>query len=499
MLMILALCLLLGSVFVFCVKRSRESLLLTALCLSLTVYFLGILVYIAKKGGYSPEILRFLFCSNQIRTWVQYRFITFNQLGYIIAIGRFLFPPFLLAIAMHYSMLSCIRQRPLVRRLIWILPGLTLLIYWPGIYRWIIALSPWVQKFLASFSYYWILCYVALALILLVQEFLSITISFFRRQFSRILVCMAALSALFLLYCGQDPGQVYSFYSYNYIWARGIGYLQFDPSLSGLITLVLINVVCSALGIVSLFKYTQDHFADDHADVVLERNFDVARTGASVFVHSIKNQLLANRVLYKRIHQELEQKEPDLNKLRGFADSLTEINEQLISRSEDLYRTVKAKSVQLVPVELGNVEATTLDRFRKKYPEARLETKVEGKLQVLADENYLSEALYNLLTNAWEANLAAGHGEAPIKLLSHQERLYTVLEVRDAGPGIKSGEMRRIFEPFYSNKNSNFNWGMGLYHTRAIVKSHLGSLRAENRREGGASFFVLLPRYDTIP
>ena len=142
MLMILALCLLLGSVFVFCVKRSRESLLLTALCLSLTVYFLGILVYIAKKGGYSPEILRFLFCSNQIRTWVQYRFITFNQLGYIIAVGRFLFPPFLLAIAMHYSMLSCIRQRPLVRRLIWILPGLTLLIYWPGIYRWIIALSP---------------------------------------------------------------------------------------------------------------------------------------------------------------------------------------------------------------------------------------------------------------------------------------------------------------------------------------------------------------------
>ena len=168
MLMILALCLLLGSVFVFCVKRSRESLLLTALCLSLTVYFLGILVYIAKKGGYSPEILRFLFCSNQIRTWVQYRFITFSQLGYIIAVGRFLFPPFLLAIALHYSMLPVIRQRPLVRRLIWILPGLTLLVYWPGIYRWIIALSPWVQKFLASFSYYWILCYVALALILLV-------------------------------------------------------------------------------------------------------------------------------------------------------------------------------------------------------------------------------------------------------------------------------------------------------------------------------------------
>ena len=211
MLMILALCLLLGSVFVFCVKRSRESLLLTALCLSLTVYFLGMLVYIAKKGGYSSEILRFLFCSNQIRIWVQYRFITFSQLGYIIAIGRFLFPPFLLAMAMHYSMLPFIRQRSLVRRLIWALPALSLLVYWPGVYRWIIGLSPWVQRFLIRFSYDWILCYVALALILLVQEYLSITISFFRRQFSRILVCMAALSALFLLYCGHIPGRYIAF------------------------------------------------------------------------------------------------------------------------------------------------------------------------------------------------------------------------------------------------------------------------------------------------
>ncbi len=36
---------------------------------------------------------------------------------------------------------------------------------------------------------------------------------------------------------------------------------------------------------------------------------------------------------------------------------------------------------------------------------------------------------------------------------------------------------------------------MGLYHVRTIIRSHLGSLRVENRPEGGAAFFLLLPRY----
>ena len=57
-------------------------------------------------------------------------------------------------------------------------------------------------------------------------------------------------------------------------------------------------------------------------------------------------------------------------------------------------------------------------------------------------------------------------------------------------------ERRQIFEPFYSSKNTNFNWGMGLYHVRTIVRSHLGTLRVENQKDGGAAFFILLPRYD---
>ena len=176
------------------------------------------------------------------------------------------------------------------------------------------------------------------------------------------------------------------------------------------------NVLGGLLGIGMLLRYTEDTLSPDREDAGLERKFDVARTGASVFVHGIKNQLLANRVLYKRIRAELDRPEPDMERLRSSVERLSEINDNLVSRSEELYRTVKSKSVMLVPVPLREVCDLACDRFGKKYPEALLEVSLPEGVQMLADENYLAEAIYNLMTNAWEANVAAGHDKSPVEL-----------------------------------------------------------------------------------
>lgn len=183
----------------------------------------------------------------------------------------------------------------------------TLIFYCPALYRYLVDIAPWTQAALYCFSWIWVIGYVVLALILLAHEFCSITIPFCRRQFFAVALCPVALSALYLLYSGQDPGQIYRFYSYDYFWIKGLGYLQYSLTVPGYILLVAVNVVCGVAGLVSLARYTQDSFFNDREDVALERKFDVARTGASVFVHSIKNQLLANRVLYKRIRAELAQ------------------------------------------------------------------------------------------------------------------------------------------------------------------------------------------------
>ena len=95
MLIILTICLVLMSAMLLLLKKSRESLYLMGLCVSLMLEICGVMIFIAKKGGISLEVVHFLYFSKAVQTRLQYFLITLNQLGYLIAIGRFLFPLFL--------------------------------------------------------------------------------------------------------------------------------------------------------------------------------------------------------------------------------------------------------------------------------------------------------------------------------------------------------------------------------------------------------------------
>lgn len=496
MLIILTLCLVIASVLILCLKKSKESLYLFGLCLSLMLEICGVIIFIAKKGGISPEVINFLYFSKRIQNKIQYLLITLNQMGYIVALGRTLFPFFLIELAISYSMIAALRKNLWIARAAGILPIVTLFLYYPNIYRLLTKDNPKVQQYMSVGSLIWITAYLLISAALLLYEYKSITLKFCKRQFSQIMICLFALSGLYYLYYRQDPGQVYYFYSYTFAWNKGIGYLQVNPSLFSYFTLVIISVICCILGFYSLFRFTKGTFEASKEDVVMERKFDTAKVGASVFVHSMKNQLLSSKVIYKRIGQMYEQPEVDVTKLKEYVDTLEDFNDAMLTRMEELYRCVKSNAIFMVPVSVKEVTDNALERFWKKYPGVKVNLDLGNNITILADKIHLCEALYNLLTNAEEAILEAGRGEqGEISLLCHNERLYTVIEVRDNGLGMNKKQSKRIFEPFYSSKNSNFNWGMGLYYVREIVKSHLGSLRIESKQGEGSSFFILLPKY----
>jgi two-component system sensor kinase FixL len=69
--------------------------------------------------------------------------------------------------------------------------------------------------------------------------------------------------------------------------------------------------------------------------------------------------------------------------------------------------------------------------------------------------------------------------------------------VSDSGTGIPADALPRLFDPFFTTKETGM--GMGLSISRAIVDAHGGSLTAENDAEGGATFRILLPAWQTPP
>lgn len=498
MLIVLTVSLVVASVWIACVKRNKEATFLMGLCLSLMFEICGIMIFIAKKGGISGEVIQFFFFSKEVKNQIQYLMITLNQMGYLVAVGRTLFPFFLIELAISYSMIRSIRKNEWLARGIIICPLLTLIIYIPEIYRVVTLNNPDNIVPLNAFVMAWMTIYIVGAVYLLLYEYFAISIKFSKKQFSHIVVCLTSLTGIYLLFYQQDPGQIYHFYHYSFKWNSSAGYLQVNPSIFSYVILVGVSVFGCILGFVSLFSFTRIHFESSREDVVMERKFDTAKVGASTFVHSMKNQLLASRVIYKRIGQLYEQPELDMVKLKEYVDALEDFNNTMLTRMEELYRCVKSNAIYMVPTPMEELLEDTLERFHKKYPDTEVRVEQESNLWVLTDKVHMCEALYNLLINAKEAVESAERGAAgEVAIVAYNARQYTVIEVRDNGSGIPKNQAKKIFEPFYSSKNSNSNWGMGLYYVREIIKSHLGSLQVESKEGEGSTFFVLLPRYET--
>lgn len=274
----------------------------------------------------------------------------------------------------------------------------------------------------------------------------------FKRNTRYVLLSFASISTLYLLYASKDPAQIYNMFISEYIRLGISSYISGALPALGWIILGLCTVFFVVLGSYNLVRYTQLTYDDTRQDMILKRKFDAAGTGVSVFVHGVKNQLLSSRVLHKKLSRALAGDPPDMAQVRACAVQLNELNEGMLRRMDELYRTVKNNSIALtaVPVE-GLVEAA-VERFHGKYPGQPVRLDVGTDRLVLADLSHLSEAVCNLLCNGYEAAVQAGREEPQVVLRVRAERMWTVLEVEDNGPGIPPERQGKIFEPFVTSK-----------------------------------------------
>ncbi len=113
---------------------------------------------------------------------------------------------------------------------------------------------------------------------------------------------------------------------------------------------------------------------------------------------------------------------------------------------------------------------------------------------VLGDATLLEQVVVALLDNAREATpqggaLGLATSDGPDDTL--------VLQVTDDGPGIAEAIRDRVFEPYFSTKESGKNGerpGLGLSRAYGIVRSHGGHIAIANQSPHGGRVLVTLPR-----
>ncbi len=103
------------------------------------------------------------------------------------------------------------------------------------------------------------------------------------------------------------------------------------------------------------------------------------------------------------------------------------------------------------------------------------------------DASWTSEALGNIVKNCMEHTPEGGE----IKITAGENPLFAEIIIEDNGSGIDAEDLPHIFERFYKGKNSDEkSFGVGLALSRMIITGQNGTVKAENKKSGGALFTV---------
>ncbi len=157
-------------------------------------------------------------------------------------------------------------------------------------------------------------------------------------------------------------------------------------------------------------------------------------------------------------------------------------------------------AMEPVPLDLGDLCRSTLERMAPVLARCRVEGPGAGEFPVLGDPKYLEMALGNFLSNA-AAHTPEG-GRVAVSL--ERTGTWVRLTVFNQGDPIPSHRLERVWDSFYKvdearTRSEEVHAGLGLAIVKSIIQHHGGSCQAVNQPDGVAFSFSLPQRQELPP
>lgn len=190
----------------------------------------------------------------------------------------------------------------------------------------------------------------------------------------------------------------------------------------------------------------------------------------------------------------------NLTEIKNAGLRAKDIIRQLLTFSRHV--EVKKHTLNLIPLLEDSIKF-----LRSTIPttiEIRYDLKAKNDF-IFADSTQIHQVMMNLCINAAQAMEQDGGlltiGIENIKIDEYTGRIYPELPkgdyikltVQDTGPGIASEILDRIFDPYFTTKDSGKGSGMGLSLVHGIIKNHDGIITVRSQPGEGAAFSIMLP------
>jgi len=200
---------------------------------------------------------------------------------------------------------------------------------------------------------------------------------------------------------------------------------------------------------------------------------------------SIKGTLQIIRQKWPDIFEESEyfkSAEEEIHRMNELVRELVDFSNPKKYQTEKVdLRVVVARAAELVGPELKRGKV----RFSSKFEKVNWDT--------IVNKNQILETFLNLFLNAIEAMPKGGklsvHGL--IEKPEHKKIEYLAIRIADTGAGIKKEEISRIFDRYYTTKETGT--GLGLSVVERIISAHGGTLKVDSTEGEGTTFTLYFP------
>jgi two-component system phosphate regulon sensor histidine kinase PhoR len=213
--------------------------------------------------------------------------------------------------------------------------------------------------------------------------------------------------------------------------------------------------------------------------------------------HELKTPLTSIRLFSETLALRRGDVSAEQKCIEGLERETTRLQE-LIDRLLDWGRMESGRREFVIrQTDLRSILDNALDAFETYRHQRSVDLSVEmprDSLLVQADRGAVSDALLNLLTNAYK------YGGDPVKVSVGVEETDRVVKVKvtDNGAGIPITEHKRIFQKFYRLDDrlsrEREGSGLGLAIVKHVMKAHKGRVELVSHPGRGSTFSLVLPK-----
>ncbi len=228
---------------------------------------------------------------------------------------------------------------------------------------------------------------------------------------------------------------------------------------------------------------------------IIERQEKLASLGvlAAGVAHEIRNPLTAIKARLFSHQRSLDKSSPQYQDVLVIGN---EIN-RLEAIVKDFLQFARPAEPQLEVMDAAAVLRDVRDLLAPEFEKRAIQLKI-GPIasdRFQADFQQLKQVLINLVQNAAES--IQHDGQITLRARTDTARLnghlepVIILETEDTGKGIPVEVQKRLFDPFFSTKETGT--GLGLSIAARIVEKHGGALEFQTQPNHGTVFGIVLP------